>query len=149
MLRGTLYSLRMVSQLRIIGFHPTSNINQNSGGGLETFVASECTFEPCPLPYYADDVQYIHPPVSLASSCYQGILKIDLDMISYSHATLCLQTSSQAALGDRIHGLSCGEVVISLSGNGSASVHYCFFFDAYDSGNVTKRLCWRCWRLAV
>lgn len=95
------------------------------------------------------DVQYIHPPVSLASSCYQGILKIDLDMISYSHATLCLRTSSQAALGNRIHGLSCGEVVISLSGNGSASVHYCFFFDAYDSGNVTKRLCWRCWRLAV
>lgn len=95
------------------------------------------------------DVQYIHPPVSLASSCYQGILKIDLDMISYSSFHLCLRTSSRAALGNRIQGLSCGEAIVSLSGNGSASVHYCFFFDVYDSGNVTKRPCWRCWRLAV
>lgn len=74
------------------------------------------------------DVQYRHPPVSLASSCYQGILKIYLDMISYSSFHLCLQNSSRAALGNRIQGLSCGEAIVSLSGNGFASAHYCFFW---------------------
>lgn len=74
------------------------------------------------------DVQHINPPVSLASSCYQGILKIYLDMISYSSFHLCLRTSSRAALGNRIQGLSCGEAIVSLSWNGFASAHYRFFW---------------------
>lgn len=119
----------MAPQLRITGFHPTRNINQNSGGAFGRtgeFVASGCKFELALNLIMLMDVQYIHPPVGLASSCYLEILEIYLDIISYTHVTLCLRSSSRAALGNRIQVLSYGEVNISLSGNGSVAAHYCF-----------------------
>lgn len=142
MLRGPLYSLRMVSQLRIIGFHPTRNINQDSGEDWRSLWLQNVRLSLALSLIMLMDVEHIHPPVSLASSCYQGILKIDLDMISYSSFHLCLRDSSRAALGNRIQGLSCGEVIVS-------HLRITASLDVYDSGNVTERPCWRCWRLAV